>query len=169
MKRILILFGMMVVWNSHIFSQTEVGKVQAYFIYNFSRLIKWPASYAQGDFVIGVLGNSNIYQNLVELTSNKKVGMQTMVVKRFTSPGEITDCHMLFISADNSTKINEINGRLINKHTLIISESDGLIDSGSAIDFLIVDNKLRFKMNIGNAEKYDLAVSKSLQDMAMVN
>lgn len=156
-------------WNSNIHSQTEVGKVQAYFIYNFSRLIKWPDNYTQGDFVIGVLGKSNAYQNLVELTSNKKVGMQTMAVKRFSTPGELTDCHILFISADNSTMINEINRKLINKHTLIISESNGLIHSGSAIDFLIVDNKLRFKLNIDNAEKYNLAVSKSLLDMAMVN
>lgn len=169
MRKIFILLGLIIVWNSNIFSQSEVGKVQAYFIYNFSRLIKWPANYTQGDFVIGVLGNSQTYQSLVRLTVNKKVGMQTMVVKRFSTPGELTDCHILLIASDKSSKISEINRRLANKHTLIISESDGLINSGSAIDFLIVDNKLKFKMNINNAEKYDLIVSKSLLDMAMVN
>lgn len=169
MRRILIISGLMVLWNSAVFSQTEVSKVQAYFIYNFSRLIKWPANYTQGDFVIGVLGNSQTYQNLVELTAHKKVGMQTMMVKRFTTPEELSDCHILLISADNSSNINEINRRLANKHTLIISESNGLINQGSAIDFLIVDNKLRFKMNIDNAQKYNLTVSKSLLDMALVN
>ncbi len=156
-------------WNSSVFSQTEVGKVQAYFIYNFSRLIKWPANYNQGDFVIGVLGNSQTYQNLVELTANKKVGMQTMVVRKFPTPAELADCHILFISADNSSNISKINQQLTNKHTLIISESNGLIHSGSAIDFLIVENKLRFKMNVENAEKHNLIVSKSLLDMALVN
>jgi hypothetical protein len=146
-----------------------VGKVQAYFIYNFSRMIKWPANYSQGDFVIGVLGNSQSYQKLVELTINKKVGMQTIAVKKFSTTGEITNCHILLISSDCSSKINEVNQRLADKHTLIISESDGLIKQGSAIDFLIVDNKLRFKMNVENAEKYNLIVSKSLLDMAMVN
>ncbi len=161
--------GLVIVWNSNIFSQTEVGKVQAYFIYNFSRLIKWPANYTQGDFVIGVLGNSQTYQNLVELTVNKKVGMQAMVVKKFSTPAELKDCHILFISADNRSEINEVNRRLANKHTLIISESDGLINHGSAIDFLVVDNKLKFKMNVDNAIKYNLTVSRSLLDMAMVN
>ncbi|MBN2214490.1 MAG: YfiR family protein [Bacteroidales bacterium] len=169
MRRILILFGLLILWNPGIFSQTELGKAQAFFIYNFSRLIKWPANYSQGDFVIGVFGNSNTYENLVELTKNKKVGMQTMVVRKFSDVGELPDCHILLIAADNASKINEINQRLANKHTLIISESNGLINQGSAIDFLVVDSKLKFKMNVGNAEKYNLIVSKSLLDMAMVN
>ena len=74
MRRILLVFGLVMISHSLIFSQTELGKAQAFFIYNFSRLIKWPASYSQGDFVIGVLGDSQTYQNLVELTKDKKVG-----------------------------------------------------------------------------------------------
>jgi hypothetical protein len=169
MRRILILLGLIIVCNVYTFSQSDLGKAQAYFLYNFSRLIKWPANYTQGDFVIGVLGNSRTYPNLVILTANKRVGMQRMVVKKFSTPEELTDCHMLLIAADKSSRINEINRRLANKHTLIISESDGLINSGSAIGFLVIDDKLKFKMNVNNAEKYDLIVSKSLLDMAMVN
>ena len=169
MRRILLVFGLVMIYHSLIFSQTELGKAQAFFIYNFSRLIKWPASYSQGDFVIGVLGDSQTYQNLVELTKDKKVGTQPMVVKKFSSAKELTDCHILFIASDNSNRINEINNIVKSKHTLIISESSGLINRGSAIDFLIVDNKLKFKMNPENAQKYDLVVSKTLLDMAITD
>jgi hypothetical protein len=44
-----------------------------------------------------------------------------------------------------------------------------MINSGSAIDFFIEEDKLKFVMNADNAEKYDLIVSKALQDMAYKN
>ncbi len=169
MRRILILMGFLVVGSFSTFSQTELGKAQAFFIYNFSRLIKWPANYSQGDFVVGIYGNSATYQDLLTLAKDKMVGSQKFVVKRFTSLDDIVDCHILFIASDKKSSINSVLAKVKDKHTLIISEANGLNDLGSAIDFLIVDNKLRFTMNVQNAEKYDLIVSNSLKNMALVN
>ncbi len=44
-----------------------------------------------------------------------------------------------------------------------------MINSGSAIDFVLVEDKLKFVMNPENAVKYNLTVSKSLEDMAYKN
>ena len=151
------------------FSQTEVGKAQAFFIYNFSRLIKWPANYSQGEFVIGVLGKSTTYNDLVLLTKDKYVGTQKFVIRNFNNVDELSDCHILLIASDKKSSINSVTTKYKDKHTLIISETKGLNNQGSAIDFMVVDNKLRYTVNLQNAEKYNLTVSKSLVDMALVN
>ncbi len=39
----------------------QISDAQAMFIYNFSRLVKWPANATQDDFIIGVLGNNLTY------------------------------------------------------------------------------------------------------------
>jgi hypothetical protein len=52
---------------------------------------------------------------------------------------------------------------------LIITERKGMVNSGSAIDFFMDQDKLKFVMNSDNAEKYNLTVSKSLEDMAYKN
>ncbi|MFO7658059.1 MAG: YfiR family protein [Bacteroidales bacterium] len=169
MRKVLLLFILVLIGNPGLFAQTEVDKAQAFFIYNFTRLVKWPSSYTQGEFVIGVYGNSSTYKELLSLTNGKKVGTQDYKVKKFNNLNELSACHILLIASDKSFDIKNINARVKGNHCLIISEKEGMNTHGSAIDFLVVDNKLRFTMNIENAEKYNLVVSRSLRDMAMVN
>ncbi len=167
MKKLLILILLCICGLTKGYSQ--MGKTQAMFIYNFSKLVKWPSSYSQGNFVIGVIGESDTYSALLEFTKNKRVGPQTILVKKFNDTKDITDCHILFVSSDKNSKMNEIVAKIKTQNSLVISETKGSIKSGSAIDFLIVDNKLRYQINISNAEKYNLVVSKSLVDLAYAN
>jgi hypothetical protein len=58
MKKAIILFTMLLVGISVGYTQaTSVSQAQTIFIYNFSRLIQWPAKNATGEFVIGVIGD----------------------------------------------------------------------------------------------------------------
>jgi hypothetical protein len=115
---------------------TSVQQAQSLFIYNFSRLIQWPAGNQTGEFVIGVIGNDKLYNSLNTFVANKKV---------------------------------EVLNRLRGTNSLIITEKKGMINMGSAIDFFMDDDKLKFVINSQNAQKYNLIVSKSLEDMAYRN
>ena len=143
-----------------------VSQAQSMFIYNFSRLIQWPASYNTGEFVIGVMGNNDLYNTLVSYVANKKVGSQPIAVKHFSNPVDISKCHIIFIGNTKIGLLNEIIAKLQGSNSLIITERRGSIDAGSAIDFFMEGDKLKFVMNTQNAQKYNLTVSKSLSDMA---
>ncbi len=45
------------------------------FIYNFSRLIQWPAGSNTGEFIIGVFGDNEVFNSLSSFVANKKVGI----------------------------------------------------------------------------------------------
>jgi len=167
MKRLLILLIFVPVLSLSGFSQ--VNNAKAMFLYNFSRLIKWPDANSQNDFVFGVLGNQEVYNNLVTITAGKKVGTQTIVVKLFKDPNQITTCHVLFIANNKLDQFNDILGRLQNKSSLIVTEKKGMLNSGATIDFVIADNKLRYMISEENAKKNNLVLSRNLQDMAMTN
>lgn len=170
MKQGFILFVLLFAGLPKIFSQaSNVSQAQTMFIYNFSRLIQWPAGSSSGDFVIGVVGDNEIYTSLVAFVSNKKVGSQSIIVKRFDDPQSITRCHIIFVGDSKVSRLNEVISKLQGSNSLIITERKGMINSGSAIDFFMDQDKLRFVMNAGNAAKYNLIVSKSLQDMAYKN
>ncbi len=66
-------------------------------------------------------------------------------------------------------KIPEVISSIQGYNSLVITEKRGMINSGSAIDFILVEDKLKFVMNSENAAKYNLTVSKSLEDMAYKN
>jgi hypothetical protein len=101
--------------------------------------------------------------------SNKRVGSQPIIVKKFDDLQTLSRCHILFVGDGKVSKFNEVISKLQGTNTLIITERKGMINSGSAIDFFIEEDKLKFVMNADNAEKYDLIVSKALQDMAYKN
>lgn len=152
------------------FSQiSSIQQAQSLFIYNFSRLIQWPEGNQTGDFVIGVIGNDNLYKSLVTYVSNKKVGAQPIVIKKFDTPESLTRCHIIFVGNSKVAAFDEVLNRVRGTNSLIITEKKGMINMGSAIDFFMDQDKLKFVINSINAQKYNLTVSKSLEDMAYRN
>ncbi len=54
------------------------------------------------------------------------------------------------------------------KGTLIVTEKSGLAAQGAAINFIIVDNKLKFEANTKSINKADLKVSSQLLKLAIL-
>ncbi len=146
--------------------QTEISRAEAMFIYNFSRLIEWPANYKTGPFVIGVYGSSTIQNDLKSYTTGKRVGSQPIAVKTFTTPSEISTCHILVVPFNSSKQLDNIVPQLSGKSTLLITEKSGAISNGAAINFVIIGNNLKFELSPGNATKYGIKLSSKLSEMA---
>ena len=166
MKKIFLFFAVLFILQSG-FSQTEIQKAQSIFIYNFTRLVEWPESYKSGDFVIGVIGNSDIFAELEGYTAGKKVGMQPIVVKKFKEVSEIDRCHILFVSYNKSSGLSEVIKKTDTSPTLIIGEKKNIMNEGAAIGFVLMDDKLKFELNIPSATRNGLKVNSKLQEMAM--
>lgn len=147
-------------------SQTGIPKAQAMFIYNFSRLIEWPVSYKTGPFVIEAFGNSSLYNELELYAKNKLVGSQAIHVKKIDSPQEIGRCHIIFVPFNKTKQLPDILSAIGNKSILIITEKNGAIDDGAAINFLVVGNRLKFELKAENATSRDIKLSSQLSEMA---
>ena len=166
MKKILATI-IALLFASVAYMQTTIPKAQTLFIYNFSRLIEWPANYRSGPFVIGVLGASEVTVELEAYTKGKKVGAQDISIIRYKTPQEITTCHILFVPFSKTKQVPEILGILNGKSTLIITEKAGALDEGSAINFVILQDKMKFELKPENAVKFGIKFSSKLQEMSM--
>ena len=144
------------------------SKIKATFLYNFTKYIDWPDKYKEGNFAIGVLGTTPFYNDLSTLLSTKTVGNQKFEIKSYTNVESITGiCHILFIPAENSAMLPDVLKKLKGKSTLIVTEKIGMTKQGSAINFIIENNKQRFELNKTNIEKYNLKVSSILEALAI--
>lgn len=164
-KLFLILIVLFVVHNSY--AQTEIPKAQSIFIYNFTRLVEWPEAYKTGDFIIGIIGNSDVFGELETYTTGKKVGMQSIVVKKFKDVSEIDKCHILFISYNKSGALAEIIKKTDTAPTLIVGERKNMMNEGAGIGFVLLDDKLKFELNLPAATRNGLKTNTKLQEMAM--
>lgn len=144
------------------------AKLKASYIYNFTKYINWPDKYKEGNFVIGVLGTSTFYNDLTILLSTKTVGNQKFEIKSFMAAESISGtCHILFVPSENSSMLPVVLKKMKSKNTLIITEKPGLAKQGSAINFVVQNNKQKFELNKSNIEKYSLKVSSTLSALAI--
>lgn len=144
------------------------AKIKAVYIFNFTKYIEWPKEYRESDFIIGVLGDSPLFTELEGMAESKKVFGQKIEVRKFKSASEIDKCHMLYVARDVADPINSVIGKVKDYSTLLITDKEGLAKQGSAINFVVLQNRQKFELNQSNALKYNLKVSNSLEALAII-
>jgi len=138
-------------------------KFKALFIYNFTKMIEWPADKKSGDFVIVVMGNPTIASEISGL--NKQVVNQPIVVKEVADVSAIGDCHILFIGGAEAGKLGGAISAIGGKPTLVITDTAGTCKKGSGINFIKSDSGIDYEYNIGNISKHSLNVSLDFKSL----
>ena len=169
MKKIQALaIAALFVGSSVVAQDRPMHEVYSMMMFNFTRYVQWPDQSGAGEFVIGVIGNNDVYNTLNTWYGGKPRGSKTYVIKKFNSASEVTDCHVLYIDKTKSTEFDVANNKLKGKGTLVITDKNGLGEKGSAINFKTVDNKLKFELNQKAIEASNLKVSGALSSMAIL-
>ena len=103
------------------------AKIQAVFIYNFTKYIEWPKDYRQGDFTVGILGsNPGLFNQLKQMAQFKKVANQQLVVEKFNSINDVKKCNILFVTRDKSSALKNVIKKVHAYSTLIVTSKEGL-------------------------------------------
>jgi hypothetical protein len=167
-KKINILAAALLISGSAFSQDRPMHEVHSMMVYNFTKYVQWPDHAVTGEFIIGVVGNTDMYNTLNGWYGGKPRGSKTYIIKKFNSAAEITDCHVLYIDKSKSGEFGNANDKLKGKGTLIITDKSGLGEKGSSINFKLVDNKLKFELNQKAIEASNLKVSGALSSMAIL-
>jgi hypothetical protein len=142
--------------------QEKDYSVHANIIYRFTKYIDWPDSKKSGDFIIGVVGDSPLFDALKNYISTKTVGNQKILVKRISERESSYNYQIIFICEEESHSLKKIVNLTAGTPTLILSESEGLARTGSCINFITVNDRLRLEINKGNIEQRKLSIASEL-------
>ena len=145
-----------------------VHEVYSMMVFNFVKYVQWPTNDNSKEFIIGVVGNNEIYNTLNTWYAGKPKGNKVYVIKKFNSASEITDCQVLFIDRNKSNEFDVINNKVKGKGTLVVTDRNGLGVKGSCINFKTVDDKLKFELNQHAIEASNLKVATTLSSMAIL-
>ncbi len=172
MKRLIILFGLFSAPIAMGFQTAPASdtnaRIKSVFIYNFTRYIEWPADYRTGNFIINMYGsNGAMLAELNAMAKTKTVGSQKIEIRNTTTLDGIGKSHILYVTPDVTTPIADIIAKIKGKSTLLVTEKTGYAKQGSAINFVVVDNRQKFELNKANAEKYSLKVSAQLVTLSI--
>ncbi len=149
--------------------QSEI-RMQSVFLYNFTRLVSWPADYQSGDFVMAVYGNTPMLEEIESLAATRKAGTQNIVAKKFNSLNDLSKCHIIYIpSGESRNTTNIVNGlKEKNIKALIVTDSRNSTKSGAVVNFTIVDGKQRFELSQENAKIMGLTLGGEITRLAIL-
>ncbi|AEW00442.1 hypothetical protein A4D02_24240 [Niastella koreensis] len=142
--------------------------LKAAFIYNFTRYIEWKAEAGENEFIIGIIGSSPIDDPLGEIVKTERVDNKKIAIKRFNKPADISFCHILFISQSAGVALDDILTKTSGKGMLVISEQNGYAELGTAINFVIINRKLKFEANVRAINSAGLTASSQLLKLAII-
>jgi hypothetical protein len=143
-------------------------RIKAAFLYNFSRFVDWPEVIQQPDrFTICVLG-SDPFGNAIDSLAGKAVHGKQLDILRLPGKAVAGECRVVYISDSESGRIDSILASLGNRPVLTVSDSAAFTGKGGMIRLKLVNNKVRFDINIDAAQRAGLTISSKLLSLATI-
>jgi len=146
--------------------QNAAGKeyaLKADFLYHFVDYVYWKNFSKNQVYKIAVLEGSPITDALRAIAKNKKIE-----VKEYKNLNELSFCNILFVPYNCSIPIEAIVSKFSGKPVLIVTEQDGHGKKGSHMNFVMVDQKLKFEVNLKAINKSGIGISSFLLQHAII-
>jgi len=175
-RRLIIFIVMMMLGQaSYAWAQDSEASseylIKAGYIYNFAKLVEWPAiAFAQPDspIVIGIVGNDPFGPIIDKVLEGKKVNGHPFLIKRLKPTADVKECQILFIGSSLGSHVADTIRLTRGTPILTISEIPGFADRGGIINLTLEQNKVRFEVNVDAAKEADLNISSRLLVLAKV-
>lgn len=148
-------------------SDRRENQLKAAYLLNFVKFVEWPPE-APGDrLVICFFAGAGVYDALAPGIDGKKVGARTLSVSRRASPADRQGCNVIYLGADGARDGQYPAADLVaGKAALTVSDTRDFARNGGMIELFTENNRLRFNINVSNAQKAGLRISSSLLQLA---
>ena len=143
-------------------------EIHAAMVFNFIKYVQWPDEGSGGDFVVGVMGEDEVFNTLKAWYDGKPKGAKKYVIKKLSSADEASTCHVVYLGKNKSKEFENIKNSISGKPVLTVTDGSGLGQKGSCINFKVVDGKLKWELNQGTFTNSNLKVSGQLSSMSIL-
>ena len=76
------------------------------------------------------------------------------------------DLHVLFVSRNMVTNMAAISNKMLKGSTMVIAEHPDGIKNGATLNFVVIDNQLKFEIGETNATEHGLTIGSTLKSLA---
>jgi hypothetical protein len=136
-------------------------QVKAAYLYKFAGFVDWPGSaFARPDspLLVGVAGNDELAVQLEQVVAGRSVGGHPLAVRRLRRGDAPAGLHVLYIGGPE--RWSELLASARGLPLLTVGEGADL--PGNMIRFLVVDERLRFEVALGQVAPSGLRISARL-------
>jgi hypothetical protein len=142
------------------------NQLKAAYLLNFVKFVEWPAASARGTLTVCILGADDILNALAAGIESKKVGQRPLAVRRLGPTDKSNDCDVLYVDATALSSDPQLAARDPTLPLLTVSNAPGFARNGGMIELFTESNRLRFSINVDNAQNAGLRISSGLLQLA---
>jgi hypothetical protein len=145
-------------------------RVKAAFLYKFADYVTWPdGAFARPDapLTFGVLGDEQVAAELAQTIAGRAAGGRPLAVRRLKDGESLAGIQVLFVPGSEPNRLPQVARSSGVQPLLIVSERDGALDHGSAINFVLAGDRVKFEIAVDAADKRGLKLSSRLLTVAL--
>ena len=144
-------------------------QVKAAYLYQFGGFVEWPPkTFAgpDGAFTIGLVGADAMAQELEQIVATRQIQGRQGAVRRLRAGEPLQGLQVLFVGAGETARLPGMLSAARDAPLLVVTESDEALAHGSMINFVAVDNRVRFDVALPQAQRRHLRISSRLLGVA---
>ncbi len=140
----------------------QVAKVHALYLYQFAKGTSWPIEDANQPFIITVIGDNELVDQLRATTNGKKVGNREVYIIAVSSTKNLPKSDIIFLGEKFTSKISSLLSDQANKKVLIVSASQGQCSHGACISFVQKDQQVSYQISERNISNRGLRMTPKI-------
>jgi hypothetical protein len=144
-------------------------QIKAAYLFKFLGFVEWPQQAFDGPhtpLAVGVLGADPLAEELAAIVGSRQVEGRPVLARRLRADESPAHLHALFVGRGSQGRLPALLAMARGQALLTITEAPDTPAEGSAINFIVVDNKVRFDVVLTTAEQMNLKVSARLLAVA---
>jgi hypothetical protein len=162
---IVLLFQLLAPDCAHAQPNSAEYQLKAAFIFHFAQLVDWPADApgTENRPLVFCTTGENTPPGVLEATvQGKQIASRPLEVRHLQEKENPAGCHLLSIVGKDKKRAAAILANLNNAPMLTVGESDDFVQQGGMIGFCLMENKIRFDINLKAAQRANLKISSRL-------
>lgn len=153
--------------NGEIQEQPTQDQVEAAYLYNFGKFVRWPSPNETSALVLCVAGQEKVEQGLARLAAGEQAGGHLLSVKSVDRVADSGDCSILFLGRGSTARLQAYLAATNGKPVLTVSDTKDFLARGGTIQFVADDDHVRFAVNLKTANQNGLQLSSELLKVAV--
>jgi hypothetical protein len=161
----LLLYGAAAATAANGDAATAEYQIKAAFLCKFGNYIATPTLVAEQPFVIGVLAGDAVADELAEAAKGQTAQGRPIAVRRLPGPAALEGVGIVFVARSHAAHAGAVIAAAKGRPILTVTEAERGV-AGSIVNFVVVDDKVRFDIALEAAEANNLKISARLLAVA---
>ncbi len=147
--------------------ETLEPDVKATFLYNFTRFIEWPGlAPVSAPFRVCVVADATMEQAIKRTLEGEVVNGRPLEMAQPQTPQDAEGCQILYVGRSEQQRAAPLLAAVRDRPVLTVGDSPTFTQHGGAIQFVLVQNRVRFDINLPSAQRANLKLSANLLRVA---